>query len=127
MPNALKRLQETILSLRDGLGPIWDKTTIVAMTEFGRTAYINGTGGTDHGTAGAMVLAGGALRGGRVVTDWPGLAEADLYQRRDLRPTRDVRAHVGWIMQQLFGFDRALLEEAVFPGVELGQDPRLIL
>lgn len=127
LPRALDRLQTAILTLKNGLGPVWGKTTVVAMTEFGRTARINGSQGTDHGTGGAMVLAGGALRGGRVVTDWPGLAEADLYQRRDLLPTRDSRAHTAWIMRQLFGLDRSLLENVVFPGVELGLDPGLIL
>ncbi len=127
LPKALDRLQTTILTLKRDLGPVWDKTSIVAMTEFGRTARINGTGGTDHGTAGAMVLAGGAIRGGRVVSDWPGLDEASLYNRRDLLPTRDVRAHAGWIMRHLFGVDTRVLENAVFPGVDLGPDPGLIL
>ncbi|MEX0338749.1 MAG: DUF1501 domain-containing protein, partial [Arenibacterium sp.] len=89
---ALRRLADTILTLQKGVGPnVWGKTAIVAMTEFGRTAAINGTNGTDHGTGGAMVLAGGAIRGGRVYGDWPGLAEADLYARRDLMATGDVR------------------------------------
>ncbi len=127
LPRALQQLQQAILTLKEGLGPVWGKTTVVAMTEFGRTARVNGTQGTDHGTGGAMLLAGGALRGGRVVTDWPGLAEADLYDRRDLLPTRDSRAHKAWIMRHLFGLDRALLEDVIFPGVELGPDPKLIL
>ena len=76
LSGALENLQTALLTLHRSLGPVWDKTTIVAMTEFGRTARLNGTGGTDHGTGGAMVLAGGALRGGRVVTQWPGLEEA---------------------------------------------------
>ena len=127
LPKALDQLQTAILTLKDGLGPVWSKTAIVAMTEFGRTARLNGTGGTDHGTAGAMVLAGGAVQGGRVVTDWPGLAEADLYNRRDLLPTRDIRAHTGWIMRGLFGLDQHLLESVIFPGVDLGDDPGHIL
>lgn len=127
LPRALDQLQTAILTLRDGLGPVWDKTAIVAMTEFGRTARPNGSGGTDHGTAGAMVLAGGAVRGGRVVADWPGLDEADLYNRRDLLPTRDLRAHTGWIMRGLFGLDRDVLESAIFPGLDLGDNPGLVL
>ncbi|MDO6584821.1 DUF1501 domain-containing protein [Salipiger sp. 1_MG-2023] len=125
---ALGRLSSAILTLRDELGPqAWQRTAVVAMTEFGRTVRFNGTGGTDHGTGGAMLMAGGALRGGRVVTDWPGLDEAALYDRRDLMPTRDLRAHVGWLMRGLFGLDAGVLEREVFPGVELGGDPRLLL
>ena len=124
---ALDRLQNVILTLRDGLGPVWQKTAVVAMTEFGRMARINGTGGTDHGTGGAMLLAGGAVRGGRVVADWPGLDEADLYDRRDLMPTRDLRAHAAWMMRGLFGIDGSVLEGAVFPGLDMGDDPGLLL
>jgi len=127
LPRALEALTENIITLREGLGPVWDKTAVVAMTEFGRTARANGTGGTDHGTGGVMVMAGGALRGGRVVTDWPGLGEADLYERRDLMPTRDVRAHPGWIMRHLFGLEARVIEQTVFPGLDMGSDPKLIL
>ena len=74
-----------------------------------------------------MVLAGGAIRGGRVFGDWPGLGEGALYQDRDLMPTGDVRAHTAWIMQGLTGLDRATLEGAVFPGVDMGRDPGLLL
>lgn len=127
LPRALRDLSDTLLALREALGPVWDKTAVVAMTEFGRTARANGTGGTDHGTGGAMLFAGGALHGGRVLGDWPGLAEEDLYDRRDLMPTRDVRAHAGWVMRSLFGLDAGLIESTVFPGVDLGPDPKLIL
>ncbi|WP_342588750.1 DUF1501 domain-containing protein [Roseovarius aestuariivivens] len=127
LPKALDQLQEAILTLRTELGDVWQKTAIVAMTEFGRTARLNGTRGTDHGTAGAMIFAGGALRGGRVFGDWPGLEEAQLYQRRDLMPTRDVRAYAGWMMRELFGVNRSLIEQSVFPGVDLGNDPHLVL
>ena len=126
LPKALGRLSDAITTLRTDLGPVWERTAVVAVTEFGRTARINGTGGTDHGTAGVMLLAGGALARAQVVTDWPGLGEADLYQRRDLRPTRDLRAHLGWALRPLFGTDRATLEHVVFPGLEIGPDPRLI-
>lgn len=126
LSRALDDLAAAILALRAGLGPVWDRTAVMAMTEFGRTARANGTGGTDHGTAGAMLLFGGALRGGRVVADWPGLAEADLYAGRDLMPTRDLRALAGWVMRPLFGLDRGLVERTVFPGVELGPDPGLV-
>jgi len=124
---ALGRLSDTIITLREGLAQDWDRTAVICLTEFGRTARENGTRGTDHGTGGAVLLAGGALRGGRVLGDWPGLDESDLYAGRDLMPTRDVRAHAGWLMRGLFGFDRAVIEGAVFPGLDLGADPGLLL
>jgi uncharacterized protein (DUF1501 family) len=120
---ALAALSETILTLQTGLGEVWQNTAIVAMTEFGRTARINGTGGTDHGTGGAMVLAGGAIRGGRVLGDWPGLDEASLYQRRDLMATTDMRAPAAWIMRAMTGLDTGVLQDTVFPGLEMGDDP----
>lgn len=123
----LAALAETITTLRDGLGPLWARTGVIALTEFGRTVRENGSGGTDHGTGAAMLYAGGALAGGQVTGRWPGLAEADLYDGRDLRPTADVRAMAGWVMRGLFGLDRAALEGTVFPGLDLGADPRLVL
>jgi len=124
---ALSGLSDTILSLKQRLGAdVWQKTTIVAMTEFGRTVRLNGTGGTDHGTGGAMVLAGGAIRGGRVLGDWPGLDEAALYARRDLMPTGDVRAPAAWIMRAKTGLERGVLERNVFPGLEMGDDPGIV-
>ncbi|MGR3433282.1 MAG: DUF1501 domain-containing protein [Shimia sp.] len=123
----LEELADAILVLRAGLGPEWGRTAVVAVTEFGRTARENGTGGTDHGTGGAMVLAGGAVRGGRVIGEWPGLAEADLYARRDLMPTRDVRAHLAWLLRGLAGAETARLETEVFPRLDMGADPRLLL
>ncbi|MDT8856801.1 DUF1501 domain-containing protein [Paracoccaceae bacterium Fryx2] len=127
IPRPLLRLERTILRLRDQLGPDWGKTTVLAMTEFGRTVRENGSRGTDHGTGGVMLMAGGAIRGGRVLGRWPGLAEADLYDRRDLMPTSDVRAWAAWAMRDLYGFDRNLLETKVFPGLAMGDDPKLIL
>lgn len=122
------RLSDTILTLRDGVGDaIWGKTAVLAMTEFGRTVRENGTGGTDHGTGGAMLLSGGAIRGGRIYGRWPGLAEADLFDRRDLMPTADVRAQAAWIMRGLIGIDRSRLEQVVFPGLDMGADPGLLL
>ncbi|MEE9429170.1 MAG: DUF1501 domain-containing protein [Paracoccaceae bacterium] len=124
---ALPRLAQSILTLKQGLGDNWAQTTVIAMTEFGRTARENGTAGTDHGTGGLMVLAGGAVAGGKVYGRWPGLAEADLYDRRDLMPTGDVRSVAGWAMADMFGLDRSALEGAIFPGLELGQNPGIIL
>lgn len=120
---ALDRLARSILTLHEGLGPVWGKTLVLAMTEFGRTAAENGSKGTDHGTGGAMVMAGGALAGAKVHSIWPGLSEADLFQRRDLMPTDDVRRYAGWALRGLYGTGRDVIEGAVFPRLELGGDP----
>lgn len=127
LSNALKQLAEAVLTLQRDLGPNWERTTVMALTEFGRTVRQNGTQGTDHGTGGAMLMAGGAVRGGRVYGKWPGLGEGDLFEDRDLMPTRDVRAYPAWAMAGLFGIDAAKLGEAVFPGLDLGPDPKILL
>lgn len=115
----LQRLERIVLRLRGDLGAaVWGRTVLVAMTEFGRTVRENGSRGTDHGTGGAMLLAGGALRGGRVLGRWPGLEEAALYDRRDLMPTSDVRLWAAGAMRGLFGFDAGVLAGAVFPGLD---------
>lgn len=125
---ALAGLQRTILRLREGLGEeIWGKTTLITMTEFGRTARENGTKGTDHGTGGLSILAGGAIRGGQIYGPWPGLADSDLYAGRDLMPTTDIRSWAAWAMAGLYGFDRTLLESSIFPGLDMGADPRILL
>lgn len=124
---ALGRLSDTILALEAGLGPVWGKTAVIAMTEFGRTARENGTGGTDHGTGSAMLMAGGAIRGGRVYGDWPGLGDGDLYDQRDLMPTSDVRSYAARVMQGLIGLDQSDLENTVFPGLDMANTPKLVL
>jgi uncharacterized protein (DUF1501 family) len=127
LPQALGRLSDTILTLQDTVGgPVWNKTTVVAVTEFGRTVRLNGSGGSDHGTGGLMVMAGGSLRGGRVMGDWPGLAEAQLFDRRDLMPTRDLRAYLGWLLHAQFGLSVSTVETTIFPGVDLGPTPDLL-
>jgi uncharacterized protein (DUF1501 family) len=83
----LRALDTLLASLRDGLGPVWNQTTVLIATEFGRTAAVNGTGGTDHGTGSVAMLVGGAVKGGRVMADWPGLQQNQLFESRDLRPT----------------------------------------
>jgi uncharacterized protein (DUF1501 family) len=116
----LSRLTRTILRLAERLGPeIWDKTAVLAVTEFGRTVRENGSGGTDHGTGGVMLAAGGAIKGGQVLGSWPGLAEGDLYDGRDLKPTSDVRAWTALAIKGLYGLDRGVLEGTVFPGLDL--------
>lgn len=124
---SLTRLERTILRLKDKLGPVWGTTTVLAMTEFGRTVRENGTKGTDHGTGGLMLMVGGAVRGGKVYGRWPGLAEADLYDQRDLMPTGDVRAYAAWAMAEAYGLDRAMLGTSVFPGLDLGENPKFML
>ena len=127
LPRTLGRFVQTLLALKEEMpASIWDKTAVVAMTEFGRTARENGTNGTDHGTAGLMVLAGGAVRGGRVYGQWPGVADVDLYQERDLMPTGDVRAVAGWVMRGLTGLPVETLERRIFPGAQMGDDPGLL-
>ena len=88
----LKALDAMLAALRDGLGPAWNQTMVLVATEFGRTAAANGTGGTDHGTGSVALLLGGAVAGGRVQADWPGLRSGDLYQGRDLRATTGLDA-----------------------------------
>ncbi|MCU0829274.1 MAG: DUF1501 domain-containing protein [Tabrizicola sp.] len=124
----LDQLQRAVLTLRRQAGPeVWAKTAVLAMTEFGRTVRENGSGGTDHGTGGAMLVAGGAVRGGQVLGRWPGLAEADLYDRRDLMPTSDVRDWAAQALASLFGIDRTTLEGTVFPGLRMEAPKGLIL
>lgn len=101
--------------MEKGLGPKWQSTAVVAITEFGRTAKINGTTGTDHGTASVAFLAGGAIAGGRVIADWPGLKPAQLYQNRDLQPTTDLRAVLKGLLADQFGLAATALGAQVFP------------
>ncbi|MGK9165383.1 DUF1501 domain-containing protein [Inquilinus limosus] len=106
----------TLQALRDGLGDAWKETAILTVTEFGRTAAANGSGGTDHGTASVAFLAGGAVHGGRVLADWPGLAADRLYQGRDLAPTTDLRAVVKGVFRDHLGLPEDALARVVFPG-----------
>ena len=101
--------------LKEGLGSTWRHTAVVAITEFGRTAAVNGTRGTDHGTATAAFLVGGAVRGGRVVADWPGLSARALYQQRDLAPTSDLRSMLKGVLLEHLGVPARSLEDSVFP------------
>jgi uncharacterized protein (DUF1501 family) len=119
LANQLRQLDAVLGALRDGMGPEWTKTVVLAATEFGRTAAINGTGGTDHGTGGAAILAGGAVAGGRVVADWPGLGSGALYEGRDLRPTTDLRSVMLGVGAATFGVDPARLAPALFPGARV--------
>jgi len=111
----LRGLDAALAALKDSLGPVWRKTAVLVATEFGRTAAINGTRGTDHGTAAAAFLLGGAVAGGRVLADWPGLARANLHENRDLKPTRDLRTVMKGVLRDHLGVSGAALDTQVFP------------
>ncbi len=111
----LGALDAAVASLKRGLGSAWRDTAVLVVTEFGRTVAVNGTRGTDHGTGACALLAGGAVAGGRVIADWPGLAERDLYEARDLRPTTDLRAVFKGVLRDHFGADEHALATTVFP------------
>ena len=114
----LRALDSVVAGLQAGLGPVWAQTVVLVATEFGRTAAPNGTGGTDHGTGAAAMLLGGAVQGGRVVADWPGLKPAQLLEGRDLRPTLGLDALVPQVCAETFGLDPARLAAALFPGTQ---------
>jgi uncharacterized protein (DUF1501 family) len=113
----LKRLDTVLGTLHTGLGPRWAQTVVIVVTEFGRQVSVNGTQGTDHGSGGMAMLAGGAVRGGRVIADWPGLAMKDRYEGRDLRITTDLRALLHGVLHEHLQLPRAALDGTVLPGV----------
>jgi uncharacterized protein (DUF1501 family) len=111
----LGALDAGLRTLKEQLGPVWKDTAVLIATEFGRTAAANGTRGTDHGTGAAAFLLGGAVQGGRVIADWPGLSSAALYEGRDLKPTLDIRAVMKGVLADHIGVATAALEKDVFP------------
>jgi uncharacterized protein (DUF1501 family) len=111
----LGALDGAIAAIETGMGPAWHDTVLAVVTEFGRTARINGSDGTDHGTGTIALLAGGAVKGGRVIADWPGLREADLLEKRDLRPTTDLRAVLKGVLHDHLRLPEAALARTVFP------------
>jgi uncharacterized protein (DUF1501 family) len=111
----LGALDGAIAAVETGMGPSWRETVVVVVTEFGRTARINGTDGTDHGTATVAFMAGGAVKGGRLIADWPGLKEANLHQNRDLKPTTDLRALLKGVLRDHLRVPEAVLGAKVFP------------
>ena len=115
LANLLGALDGAIAEIETNMGDAWRETVVVLATEFGRTARINGNDGTDHGTATVAVLIGGALKGGRVLADWPGLKDSDLYEQRDLRPTADLRAVLKGLLRDHLRVDDRALETDVFP------------
>jgi uncharacterized protein (DUF1501 family) len=116
MAQALGQLDASIAALRKALGAHWQDTVVLTLTEFGRTAIPNGSGGTDHGTASAAFVLGGAVAGGRVLGTWPGLSENQLYQGRDLAPTTDLRSLIMGVLAPHFGLSQTALTTNVFPG-----------
>lgn len=114
--NQLGGLDAMLAALRDELGPVWSDTLVVVATEFGRTAAVNGTGGTDHGTASLAMLLGGTVAGGRILSDWPGLSQGQLYESRDLKPTLGLDAVIGNAVAGHFGLDPAMALPRLFPG-----------
>ncbi len=115
LANRLAQLDGAVDGLRAGLGDAWSRAVVLVATEFGRTARVNGTGGTDHGTASTLILAGGAVKPGAMVGDWPTLAPARLFEGRDLAPTLDIRSLFKGVLQDHLGVDRHDLERTVFP------------
>ncbi|MFT4935609.1 MAG: hypothetical protein ACI9LT_002313 [Pseudoalteromonas distincta] len=111
----LAYLDAMLAGLESGLGAAWRDTVVLVVTEFGRTARINGTQGTDHGTASTALLLGGGLKPGGVIGDWPGLAEPRLFENRDLASTTDLRSLFKGVLAEHMGLERRPLDTAVFP------------
>jgi uncharacterized protein (DUF1501 family) len=112
----LGALDGALAAVESGMGAAWKETAVAVITEFGRTAHVNGTDGTDHGTATVALLAGGALKGGQVVADWPGVSDAELFESRDLKPTTDLRAVMKGLLRDHLRADERVLAKDVFPG-----------
>ena len=108
-------LDALLTGVNEGLGAAWSDTVVVVATEFGRTARINGTGGTDHGTGSTAIVLGGALKPGGIIGDWPTLRSDALFEGRDTRPTLDMRGLFKGLLADHLGLDRAALEGTVFP------------
>ena len=111
----LTYLDALLDGLNSGLGQEWSNTVVVVATEFGRTARVNGTGGTDHGTGSTALVLGGGLRKGGIIGDWPTLKQEALFENRDVRPTLDMRGLFKGVLAEHMGVDRAALETTVFP------------
>jgi uncharacterized protein (DUF1501 family) len=109
-------LDALLAAYKAGMGENWANTLVIVATEFGRTAKLNGTGGTDHGTAGAALVLGGGVNGGRVIADWPGLSASQLYEGRDLAPTIALESVLTGAVAAHFGLDPAQAMARLFPG-----------
>jgi uncharacterized protein (DUF1501 family) len=115
LANRLANLDATVDGLVQGLGPEWANTVVVVCTEFGRTARINGTRGTDHGTASTALVLGGGMKAGGIIGDWPTLQTIKLFENRDLAPTMDMRGLFKGVLASHFALDRRALDTIVFP------------
>ncbi len=115
LANLLGALDGALVAVETNMGDAWRETVVAVITEFGRTARINGTDGTGYGTGTVAFLAGGALQGGRVIADWPGLKPAQLYEGRDLKPTTDLRAVLKGLLRDHLRVDESVLARTVFP------------
>ncbi len=115
LANQLGALDAGLRELESGLGKTWQRTVVAVVTEFGRTAKVNGTRGTDHGTGSAALLLGGAVNGGKVIADWPGLRTSALYEGRDLMPTLDLRAVFKGVLVEHLELTPAYANRDVFP------------
>jgi uncharacterized protein (DUF1501 family) len=115
LADLLGALDGAIAAIETNLGEAWRDSVVALVTEFGRTAHINGNDGTDHGTATVALFAGGALKGGRVIADWPGLKDTDLLDKRDLKPTTDLRSVLKGLLRDHLRVDGRQLEASVFP------------
>jgi uncharacterized protein (DUF1501 family) len=118
LASLLGALDGAIAAIKTNMGEAWSETVVALITEFGRTAHVNGNEGTDHGTGTVALLAGGALKGGRVIADWPGLKEADLFEKRDLKATTDLRTVLKGVLKDHLRVDDGALAAEVFPGSE---------
>jgi uncharacterized protein (DUF1501 family) len=114
----LGALDGAIAAIEKEMAAAWRESVVAIITEFGRTARINGTEGTDHGTGTVAIFVGGALKGGRVIADWPGLKDSDLYEQRDLKPTTDLRAVLKGVLRDHLRVPESALAATVFPGSE---------
>ena len=115
LANNLRTLDSALAVLRESLGTAWSRTVVIVATEFGREVAVNGTQGTDHGTGGAAFVLGGAVQGGRVLGDWPGLARAQRFEGRDLRITTDLRSVLKGVLGDHLRVTNAVIEQTVFP------------
>jgi uncharacterized protein (DUF1501 family) len=115
LANRLTYLDGVLGGLASGLGEEWSNTVVVAATEFGRTARVNGTGGTDHGTASTALVLGGALKRTGIVGDWPTLQQTKLFENRDTAPTLDMRALFKGVLSEHLGVERKALDSTIFP------------
>lgn len=116
LANNLRTLDAALVALRDALGAAWRRSVVLVATEFGREVAINGTMGTDHGSGGAAFVLGGAVAGGRVIGEWPGLAKSQRFEGRDLRVTTDLRAVMKGVLADHLHIAQAAIESQVFPG-----------